>query len=414
MSTLNIDDQRGAAALLVAGSLVAIFGFAALAVDMSGFYQTARVNQTTADLACLAGAAELDSSDSDAIDMAVDYTKTNWPDMAGATLTVTGATSAALADGSGNSVTYETQHNGQPDQMLVTVTKRDPTTFGKVVGSQSVQVTQQAACERNLELGGAGALPMGALPGAFNGNLFDCAAKVSGNCGALDVGSGASDWRSGIGDGWDQRLQKHHGDEGDADPDTGVAVVDCPSPGPCSANATETGNMAGPFRQGTGDRLSKVAGADCVIDGNFNCDSMAQVFGTAPQTLDAAFGGTAPGWWEESLYGAFSAVSGSQYFFNGDIEKCDSPRLATVPIVAWDLDWDIGDDPGTWPNGKKDMKVVGFYIVYIREPDTPEELGSGPIVGDVVHLGSGATCDGQPYDPFATGVEVETVRLVQP
>ena len=39
---------------------------------------------------------------------------------------------------------------------------------------------------------------------------------------------------------------------------------------------------------------------------------------------------------------------------------CESPRLATIPIVAQDMSWDIGDPPGNWPNGRKDMKFIGF------------------------------------------------------
>src|SRR5690606_27647687 len=97
---LRKDNDRGAAALIVAGSLIFLFGMAALAVDTSDFYQTARVGQTTADLACLAGVAEL-PDDSGAIDMAAAYTKANWPEMSGAALTSTGSNSAALADGNG-------------------------------------------------------------------------------------------------------------------------------------------------------------------------------------------------------------------------------------------------------------------------------------------------------------------------
>src|SRR5690606_8348 len=99
--------------------------------------------------------------------------------------------------------------------------------------------------------------------------------------------------------------------------------------------------------------------------------------------------------------------------FNGNIPKCDSPRFATVPIVAQNLDWDIGSAAGTWPNGKKTMKIVGFYIVYIREPDTAGEVGSGPVIADVVHIGPNATCGGAPFNPYQTGVTIETVRLVQ-
>ena len=409
---IDLSSEQGTTAILVAASLVAIFGFAALAVDTSGFYQTARTDQTTADLACLAGVAELPDPD-EAFTKTIAYAKANWPSMAGASTNVVAADTRTLTDGAGNVVTIHTDHGGDPDVMYVSVNQVDPTTFGAVVGVDEVNIFQEAACEREIEMGGVGALPIGALPGTFNGNLFDCAAKVTGNCGALDTGSGGADWRTAVGSGWDQQLQKHHGPETSVDADTGSAVVDCPSPGPCSANLTESGNMEGPFRQGTGDRLSNTSGADCIIGGTFNCDSRSQVFGTSPQTLASVFGSSAPGWWEESLFGPYVTARTGQYYFDGDIAKCDSPRLATVPIVARDRDWDLGDPSGTWPNGKKEMKVVGFYVVYIREPDTPGELGSGPIQADIVHMGPNATCDGEPYNPFQTGIPVESVKLVQ-
>ena len=48
-------NERGATALIVAGALFFIFGAATLAVDASSLYQDATTDQTTADLACLAG-----------------------------------------------------------------------------------------------------------------------------------------------------------------------------------------------------------------------------------------------------------------------------------------------------------------------------------------------------------------------
>lgn len=417
MREKGFHSEEGATAVMVAGALVFLFGMAALAVDTSGFYQTARVGQTTADLACLAGAAELPDA-SDAIEMAHAYAVTNWPEMATATLPGSG-NPRTVADGNGNSITYEAGYGGDPDVMYVGITDRDPTTFGRVIGSTSVDIAQEAACERELKMGGPGALPMAALPGTFVGNLHDCAAKVTGNCGALDVGSGANDWRDAIANGWDQQLQKHHGDEGSADPDTGNAVIDCPSAGPCSANDTETGNMQGPFEQGTTTRLS-VPGAECTEPGPFNCDSISDVFGSSPVQLEDQFS-SEPGWWEESLYGPFSAATArsNHYYFSGDIAHCDSPRLGMVPIM-WapdkkndPLDWDLGGPPGSWPSGKGTMKVIGFYLVYIREPATSADVGSGPYEADIVYMGAGTTCDGEPFSFTQTGIPIPTVKLVE-
>lgn len=417
---IHSDDERGATAVIIAGSMLMLFGVAALAVDTSDFYQTARVNQTTADLACLAGVNDLPDTNK-AFTNSVAYAKANWPDMAGVATTGSGDT-RTLNDGNGNVVTIEANYNGDADKMYVSVVRRNPTTFGKILGSDSVDVFQEASCERETKIGGPGAMPMAALPGTFSGALHDCANKVTGNCGALDVGSGANDWRDAIANGWSQQLQKHHGQESDPDPNTGNAVIDCPSAGACSAVDTETGNMAGPFRQGVATRLSDVAGADCIESGDFNCDKIHHVFGTTPATLNSAVGASAPAWWEESLYGPYSSVRNTQYYFNGDIPKCDSPRLSTVPIVAAatgkgnkaGLHWDIGDPAGTWPNGKKEMKVIGFYLVYLREPDQKADVGSGPIQADVIHLGPNATCNGNPYNPYGTGINIENFKLVQP
>lgn len=413
--------ERGATAVIVAGSLMMLFGVAALAVDTSDFYQTARVNQTTADLACLAGVSDLPDT-AKAFTNSLAYAKANWPEVAGAPTTNVNANTKRLDDGNGNVVTIQTNYTGDPDKMYVKVTRRNPTTFGKVLGTNSVDVAQEASCARESKVGGPSAMPMGALPGTFSGDLFDCATKSTGNCGGLDVGSGASAWRDAIGNGWSQQLEKHHGTESSVDPDTGHAVISCPATGHCSANSTETGNMSGPFRQGLTTRMSDVAGADCIESGDFNCDSINQVIGATPATLNSAVGASAPGWWEPSLYGPYASVRNSQYYHDGDIAKCDSPRLAVVPIVAAatgkgknaGLHWDLGDAPGTWPNGKKEIKIVGFYFVYIREPDKKSDIGSGPIVADVIHLGPNATCDGEPYNPYATGVPVEDLKLVQP
>lgn len=403
--------ERGATAVMVAGSLVFLFGMAALAVDTSGFYQTARVGQTTADLACLAGVAEIEDGHTNAIEMAMDYTEANWPEMAGAGRSISGST-GTLSDGNGNAVTYESGYSGNPEKLHVTVVDRDPATFGRVLGTETVDVRQEAACERDTRLSGPGALPMGALPGTFSGDLFDCAAKVTGNCGALDVGSGANDWGSAISGGWDQQLEKHHGEESDVDGDTGHGVIHCPSGGPCSANDTETGNMQGKFRSGTADRLS-VPGI-CTLPGPFNCDSLSDIFGTTPVQLEDRPGGE-PGWWESSIYGDFADATArsNHYWFSGDIPNCDSPRLATVPIVVHDLDWDIGDAGTSWPNGKKKMKVIGFYTVYIREPDTLAEVASGPYQSDVIFIEPGSTCDGEPFSLIQTGIPIETVKLIQ-
>jgi hypothetical protein len=164
-----------------------------------------------------------------------------------------------------------------------------------------------------------------------------------------------------------------------------------------------------------------VDGAVCTLSGPFNCDSLSDVFGSSPEQLED-YSSSEPSWWEESLYGPYDDAKAltNQYYFSGDIAHCDSPRLGLVPIV-WTpkknhdpLNWDIGDAPESWPNGKKEMKIIGFYTVYIREPNTPGEVGSGPIEADIIYLGPGSTCGGAPINFNQTGVQIQSVLLVQP
>lgn len=408
--------EKGAAALLVAASLLFILGMAAIAVDVSGFYQDARVGQTTADLACLAGVADLPADPAAAFTHAGSYAKANWPEMTG--LPITGAgTTRSITDGAGNVVTLETPVGGDTQRMRVTIVDRSPTFFGRALGAQSVDIRQEATCLRAEAHSGPPMIPLAALPGAFGGDLFDCAAKVTGNCGAIDSGSGASAFRDAIANGIAGQFEKHHGNWTAADVDTGRAGTECTPPAfasPCNADKTETGNMVGPFNTGVATRLSNVADATCIEPGPFNCDTLAQVIGSTPGTLESTFGATAPTWWIPSIYGSFSSVKTTQYYWNGDIDKCDSPRMATVPIVVYNDDWDVGDPAGTWPNGKKRMKFIGFYTVFIREPDhytdTYDHLNG--IVADVVWFGPDATCNGVPFDPFGGATIPGGVKLV--
>ncbi len=424
--------ERGASALLVAGSFLFIFGAAALAVDTSSLYQDARVGQTTADLACLAGAAELPDTTA-AINIAAEIAQLNWPNKTFGSVMVFGTT-GAISDGAGNTVSFDAQYNGQPDQMSVVVTEASDTEFAAVIGANTVNVTQEAVCGASQATIGASIMPLGALGGSFSGDLFDCAAKVSGNCGALAVvGNGANAWRDALANGVDVDLQKHHGNWGSNDPHTGNSGTACTTTGQtCNAFDTESGNMTGPFNQGMTTLLSDISAADCVQGGDFNCDSMEQVLGGSAQTLGSKWstsppadfaGFVAPGGWQTSLYGSYSSVKNSQYYYNGPGIKCDSPRLATIPIVDFEHrnynNWDLGQPNSSWPNGRKMMKVIGFYTIYIREPDSRSDVGNGggnglnQIVGDVVWFGPDATCaDGSTFAPLGSFNVPAGIKLI--
>lgn len=407
--------DRGISAIWVVMVMFFLMGAAALAVDASGGFGTARTDQNTADLACLAGVDELPDQTA-AIYMAVGYIDANWPTMAGSTLTLSLPT-ATYDAGNGNVVFLDADHGGSGDAMYLRITEVNDASFGRVVGHDTITVTQEAACSMKEVMTGVGMLPIGALTGPWSGDLFDCAAKVTGNCGALAPDSnGANAYRDAVANGIAGDFIKHHGNRNLPDGDTGYATIDCYAD-PCNVAETEPGNMVGPWYQALTTRFSN--NGMCREMGWFNCDPITTVF-PGIQTL-AASGISQPGWWEDSLYGTFaaaktsSAPNATHYYFNGPGMKCDHTRIATVPIVNIDLDWDLGDGKGTWPNGRKDMKLIGFYTIYIREPNTIADIG-GPIDADVIWFGPDTFCEsGEAFQPPGNTVAADAgVKLVAP
>ncbi len=203
-----------------------ITGAAALAIDTSAAFGAAGTDQNTADLACLAGVAELPDQTA-AINIAVAYIDANWPEMVGATLTITLPT--ATYDGeNGNSVYIDAKFGGASDAMLIQITDVTDTTFGKTIGQNTITVTREAACSGQSVHTGTGMLPIGTLAGPWSGDLFDCVAKVTGNCGALAPdGTGANAYRDAVANGTIGNFIKHHGNKNSSDPDNGEVTIDC-------------------------------------------------------------------------------------------------------------------------------------------------------------------------------------------
>jgi len=412
---VRFHDESGISMLWVAVVAFFVMGAAALAVDTSGAMGAARTDQTTADLACLAAAKELPDSN-DAFNTAAAYIDANWPAMTGATLSISGTT-ATYADGSGNSVFMDAAH-GSGDAMYIHITEVTETSFGGAIGANSMTVAQEAACSGQQVRTGIGMVPIGVLAGAWNGDLFDCAKKVTGNCGALAPdGGGANAYRDAVANGIDGNFLKHHGNKNVPDPHNGYVQTDCFAD-PCNTSKTEPGNMVGPWNQGLTTRFTGT-GEGCTEDGWFNCDGMSDVF---PDGFTAMSGMAKPSWWENSIYGDFDVVKNQtspdakHWYYNGDGMICLSPRLVTVPVVNKNMNWDIGDSAGSWPNGRKDMKFIGFYTVFIREPSHIADIG-GPMDADVIWFGPDAACGdtGEAFQPFGSTVEVDAgVRLVSP
>jgi hypothetical protein len=349
----------------------------------------------------------------------------NWPSMAGNTPIITGTT-ATYADGAGNSVAIDAQHDGDPSKMHVVVTEQSDSFFGRALGSSGIPVSQEAFCRVTAQAAGGAGLPFGALPGGWQGGLQapnPCGTN-SGNCGPLfiprdDVGGTNPTIIKNIAEGSDRDLTPWLGNP------AGAADCSAVSAGQqCSIVSTDTGVSASALGEGMLQRLENDPGATCTTTVNgrvINCDTPAQVLGSAPTPLMAAFP-TQPSFWESSLNGTYnSANTTNHYYFNGIIAKCDSPRLGTIPIVSEDLDWDLGDANPGWPNGNKDVKLVGrLWLIIVDPNETGDWQGSGNLKKASSHIiwwGPDVECAGPggtttPFDPNAGGLTIKTVKLV--
>jgi hypothetical protein len=409
--------DRGAALPIVAAGLFLLMVAAAWAVDTSSFYGVLRADRTIADLACLAGSAELPGTSSQAIDQAASYTRTNWPAMQSASLTI-GGDQGVLVNARGERVVYEARYNGDPALFRVEVSAIADTSFGRVAGVDSVDLGQIATCSGGDYRDRGLTIPFGALVGGFSGGLFapNPCGTGSGNCGSLYItGETSGDFVNDIGSGVDVVVTPNP---------TGSAGDDCrtaPSGAECDIVSSNTGISAGQMGAGMLARLDDPV-HEChswVRSGNgYNCDSLSQVLGGSATPLTTAFP-SKPAWWDVSLYGAYNAANTTNhYYWNQPIAHCDSPRLVTIPIVATELSWQLGDPATGWPSGKKDMKVVGMLDVVIIDPNGDDDFtGSSSLrraTAAVVWFGPDATCwDGRLSFGVLNGGDGHDERIVR-
>lgn len=417
--------DSGFAALWVAVIAVFLVGAAALAVDASGGFHVAQSDQNIADLSCLAGVRELPDDATSGITVAVAYGVDNWPKMSGNTISFSGTT-GTYADGAGNEIYVDAAYGGDTSKMYVRIREVGEAYFSKVVGTTSIPVTQEAFCRVNVQVSGGGSVPFGALPGGYGGGLQapnPCGSN-SGNCGALwidrsDVNGTSATLINNIAKGSDRDLAAWLGSQAGS---VHCSVVSAGQT--CHQVETDTGVSASHLGEGFLQRLENDPGATCTTSVNgrtINCDSPSEVLGSAPTPLIAAFP-SQPSFWDTSLHGTYNAANTTNHFYyNGIILKCDSPRIALVPIISSNLNWDLGDPNPGWPNGKKDVKIVGFYSVIIVDPnDGSDWQGSGNLKtasSVVVWYGPSAECQGSggttyPWDPFNPSPPVYDVFLV--
>jgi Flp pilus assembly protein TadG len=132
-------NERGAAAVTVALSLIVLIGFAALAVDGASAYTERRATQQAADNASLAAAWEKcnpRSSSPGPIQAGID---------------------AAVANGYLASEVTVTQVSGSPNRYRAEITTVQDNNFGGVIGADTITVASEAEveCEAELDLSGS-------------------------------------------------------------------------------------------------------------------------------------------------------------------------------------------------------------------------------------------------------------------
>ncbi|MFP3883725.1 MAG: hypothetical protein ACLFWH_15605 [Actinomycetota bacterium] len=392
-----IKEDQGVSALWVAVVALFLVAAAALAVDTSGAFNTAQTDQTTADLSCLAGVKELPDDPTTGINLAAEYAVDNWPEMDGHSSSVSGTTGTFTH--AGNEIYVDAAYGGDPEKMHVRITEVSSTYFGKAIGADSTTVVQDALC-RKLEQSAGTGVPFGSPLGGFTGGMFGpnpCGTN-SGNCGSLwierdDVTGTSETLINNIANGPDRNLDDWLGDAAGSSSCFAVSAGET-----CHRSDTDTGVSANHIRQGFIGRFKDDPGADCEtpVSGNMlNCDTPQQVLGGSPTPLDP--NDPPPDGWEVSLHGEYNAANtANHYYYDGEIAKCDSPRLARMPIITEEMNWNIGDDPTGWPPGAStEVKFVGFYWLIIENPkDQGDYQGNLSANGIVMWWGPNTECKG--------------------
>ena len=360
-------DEQGAALVIVAISMFMLMAVATLAID-GGIVQTDRRQaQNVADNASLAAA---------------------WAICEGRDPSVAAFTTAAANgfenDGISNTVSVTDLGDGSAK---VEITSTRDAEFGQAIGTETLEVGASATAACSYSAGGAGAIPFGAPPSGFNGGLekLNPCGENSGNCGRLYA------WRiGGIGDvGADTIANIAGGTNRLLVPwEAGQPYVNCSLPPylpECNMLPSNTGVAAGHLGQGFLERFLEPTGADSTFSYKslyYNADSLDQVLGTEA-TATPLFEHGKPPEWNEGIHGPWNqdAVT-NHYWVSGVIKKCDSPRLASIVIVTHDMSYDpappLDPYPEEWPDGSKNMKVLGHYYIYIDSPISGDDfIGSG-------------------------------------
>ena len=354
-----IRDERGASLMLVAVSMVALLGMAALAIDVGMLYEAKAQAQNAADSGALAGAGNLLVVPNDA-----------------PSATLVAERFAELHEIIKEQVQIEPAADVQVDLVAqrVTVTARRitargnavPTFFAKILGWDVVDIQATATAEVQ-PASAAACLKPWAIPDAYDDLVAPVGEFNPGDYYDKGVTSWGTNYRNNNND-FGVQLTLKEGAPGDAIAPGQYFPIDLPQPsGPASGGSnyrdniancnnsivdigdqlpTETGNMVGPTKQGVEDLIAQDPGA--------HWDSSLGI-------VDSAF---PPG---------------------------ASPRIAHVPMF----------DPSNPPtSGKQNVEVTniaGFFIEDIA--------GNGKVTGRLMP----ASGTGAPLP----GTLLNTVRLVR-
>ncbi|MFQ5967552.1 MAG: pilus assembly protein TadG-related protein [Acidimicrobiia bacterium] len=104
--------------------------------------------------------------------------------------------------------------------------------------------------------------------------------------------------------------------------------------------------------------------------------------------------------WVPQVHGDFMTVTDPNerhIYYDGPVYKCDSPRLAEIPVVTDDLLWNgTLQPPPLSPSGNKDVKVIGFYDIFMDRPLYDTDLNNGDVLkitdSFVIWYGPNSSC----------------------
>jgi hypothetical protein len=218
--TLDRKNERGAVAVIAAILMIAFIGIMAFSIDTGSVYETRRHLQTVADSAALAGVQELPENPGVAVQKAINYAILN-----GVNLT-------------SSDVTISNTYVNNDTIRVVATNPNSKLYFAGIFGMQTTSVGANAKA-----IIGSPSKVKGVVPWGFEQNNYTPGVEYTlkygsppapgpGNFGGLDIdGSGASVYKDCIINGATTPLS------------VGMWL------GP------ETGNMTGPTKQGTNDRI---------------------------------------------------------------------------------------------------------------------------------------------------------------